>query len=153
MSINWLKNSSKSILSKASLVYLKYTLNLILLNTRMRFKLYFSSVAQSCPTLATPWTTAHLPSCPSPTPGVYSDSCPLSWWYHLTISSSVTPFSSCPQSFPVLGKDELALFNELTIRIRWPKYWSFGISPSNDYSGLISFRVDWLISLLSKGLL
>ena len=55
---------------------------------------------------------ARLP-CPSPTPGVYSNSCPLSWWchptislsqrYHLTISSSVIPFSSCPQSSPVSG--------------------------------------------------
>ena len=90
--------------------------------------------------------------CPSLSPGVCSNSRPLSWWCHPTISSSVTPFS-CLQSFPVLRKDELALFNELALRIRWPKYWSFGISPSNEYSGLISFRVDWLISLLSNGLL
>ena len=48
---------------------------------------------------ATPWTTAHRPPCPSPTPGVYSNSCPLSQWYHPTISSSVIPFSSCLQSF------------------------------------------------------
>ena len=40
------------------------------------------------------------PPCPSPTPRVYPNSCPLSWWYHPTISSSVIPFSSCPQSFP-----------------------------------------------------
>ena len=40
------------------------------------------------------------PPCPSPTPGVYSNSCPLSWWCHPTISSSVIPFSSCLQSFP-----------------------------------------------------
>ena len=40
------------------------------------------------------------PPCPSPTPGIYSNSCPLSWWCHPTISSSVVPFSSCPQSFP-----------------------------------------------------
>ena len=43
------------------------------------------------------------PPCPSPTPGVYSNSCPLSWWCHPTISSSVIPFSSCLQSFPVSG--------------------------------------------------
>ena len=42
------------------------------------------------------------PPCPSPTPGVFSNSCPLSQWYHPTISSSVIPFSSCPQSFPAL---------------------------------------------------
>ena len=40
------------------------------------------------------------PPCPSPTPRVYSNSCPLSWWCHPAISSSVIPFSSCPQSFP-----------------------------------------------------
>ena len=43
------------------------------------------------------------PPCPSPTPGVYSNSWPLSWWCHPTISSSVFPFSSCPQSFPASG--------------------------------------------------
>ena len=43
------------------------------------------------------------PPCPSPTPGIYSDSCPLSRWYHWTISSSVVPFSSCPQSLPAPG--------------------------------------------------
>ena len=45
---------------------------------------------------------ARLP-CPSPTPGAYSNSCPLSWWYHPTISSSVVPCSSCLQSFPASG--------------------------------------------------
>ena len=43
------------------------------------------------------------PPCPSPTPGVHPKPCPLSWWCHPTISSSVTPFSSCPQSFPASG--------------------------------------------------
>ena len=44
--------------------------------------------------------------------------------------------------------------NESVLHIRWPKYWSFSlsISPSNEYSGLISFRIDWLVSLQSKGL-
>ena len=43
------------------------------------------------------------PPCPSPTPGVYSNSCPSSWWYHPATSSSVIPFSSCPQSLPASG--------------------------------------------------
>ena len=47
------------------------------------------------------------PPCPSPTPGVYSNSCPLSWWCHLTISSSV-PFSSCPQSLPASGSFQMS---------------------------------------------
>ena len=49
---------------------------------------------------ATPWTAARQDSCPSPTPGLHPNPCPLSWWCHPTISSSVVPFSSCPQSFP-----------------------------------------------------
>ena len=80
------------------------------------------------------------PPCPSPTPGVYSNSCPLSWWCHPTISSYVIPFSSRLQSFPSIR----VFTNESVLHIRWPKYWSFSfsISPSNEYSGLISFRMD-----------
>ena len=48
------------------------------------------------------------PPCPSPTPRVYSNSCPLSWWCHQTISSSVVPFSSCPQSFPASGSFQMS---------------------------------------------
>ena len=60
----------------------------------------FSSVAQSCPTLW-PHELQHTsPPCPSPTPGVHSDSRPSNRWCHPAISSSVVPFSSCPQSLP-----------------------------------------------------
>ena len=63
----------------------------------------FSSVAQSCPTLR-PYGLQHIrPLCPSPIPGAYSNSCPLSQWCHPTISSSVVPFSSHFQSFPPSG--------------------------------------------------
>ena len=48
------------------------------------------------------------PPCPSPTPGVHPNSCPLSWWCHPTISSSVVPFSSCPQSFPASGSLQMS---------------------------------------------
>ena len=48
------------------------------------------------------------PPCPSPTPGVYPNSCPLSQWCHPTISSSVVPFSSCPQSFPTSGSFQIS---------------------------------------------
>ena len=90
------------------------------------------------------------PPCPSPTPGVYPNSCPLSWWCHPTISSSVVPFSSCSQSFPASGS-----FQIVSLCIRWPKYWSFSfnISPSNEYSGLISLRMDWLDLLEVQGTL
>ena len=55
-------------------------------------------------------------------------------------SPPVIPFSSCPQSFPAW-----VFSSELALHIRWPKYWSFSfsISPSSEYSGLISFRIDW----------
>ena len=88
--------------------------------------------------------------CPSPTPAIYPNSCPLSWWYHPTISSSVIPFSSCPQSFPASD-----FSNESALLIRWPKYWSFSfsISPSNEHPGLISFRMDWLDLLAVQGTL
>ena len=63
----------------------------------------FSSVTQSCPTLQ-PHELQHTrPACPSPSPGVHSNSRPSSWWCHPTITSSVVPFSSCPQSLPAPG--------------------------------------------------
>ena len=78
------------------------------------------------------------PPCPSPTPGACSNSCPLSRWCHPTNSSSVVPFSSCLPIFPSIR----VFSNESVLPIRWPKYWSFSfnISPSSEYSGLISFR-------------
>ena len=91
------------------------------------------------------------PPCPSPTPGVYPNSCPLSRWCRLTISSSVGPLLLLPSIF-----SNIRVFsNESALRIRWPKYWSFGfnISPSNEYSGLISFRMDLLDLLAVQGTL
>ena len=89
----------------------------------------------------TPWTAACQPSLSITNSRSCSNSCPLSWWCHPTISSSVVPFSSHLQSFPALG----VFLNESVLHIRWPKYWSFSfkISPSNEYSGLISFRTGW----------
>ena len=80
-------------------------------------------------------------SYPSQSPGACSNSCSLSRWCHPTILSFVIPFSSCLQSLPASG----SFFNESALHIRWPKYWSFSfsISPSSEYSGLISFRIDW----------
>ena len=93
---------------------------------------------------------ARLP-CPSPTAGACSNSCPSNRWCHRTISSSLVPFSSCLQSFPVSG----SFLNESVLHIRWPKYWSFSFSirPSNEYSGLISFRIDWFDLLAFQGTL
>ena len=81
------------------------------------------------------------PPCPSQTPGVHPDSRPSSQWCHPAISSSVVPFSSCPQSLPAAES-----FPMSQLRMRWPKYWSFSFSiiPSKEIPGLISFRMDWL---------
>ena len=89
--------------------------------------------------------------CTLPTAGAYSDSCLLSWWCHPTISSSVIPLllppSICP-SIRVFSDDSF-------LCIRWPNYWSFSfsISPSSEYSGLISFRTDWLDFRVVQGTL
>ena len=91
------------------------------------------------------------PPYPSPTPGVYPNSCPLSRWCHPATSSSVVPFSSCPQIFPSIR----VFSNESALHIRWPKYWgfSFNISPLNEHPGLISFRMAWLDLLAVQGTL
>ena len=97
---------------------------------------------------ATPWVAARDSiTCPPPSPGVHPNSRPLSPWCHPAISSSVVPFSSCTQSLPAS-----VFSNESTLRMRWPKYWSFifSIIPSKEIPGLISFRMDWLDQ--SKGL-
>ena len=91
------------------------------------------------------------PPCPSPAPGVYSNSCPSSRWCHPAISFSVVPFSSCPPIPPSIR----VFSNESALRIRWPKYWSFSfsISPSNEHPRLISFRMDWVDLLAVQGTL
>ena len=82
------------------------------------------------------------PPCSSPTPGVYSNSCPLSQWCHPTISSSVVPFSSCPQSFPSIRVFSSKVSPTHQVAKVLENYWSFSfsISPFNENLGLISFR-------------
>ena len=93
---------------------------------------------------------AWLP-CLSPSPGVCSDSCPLSQWCYLTILSSATSFSFCLQSFPASGSSQMSwLFASGGQSIR---SFSFSISPSNEYSELISFRIDWFDLLAVQGTL
>ena len=90
------------------------------------------------------------PPCPLPTPGVYSNTCPLSWWCHPTISSSVIPFSSCPQSFPASGSFQMSQLFALGGQSIGS--FSFSICPSNEYSGLISFRM-YLLDLYTLSLI
>ena len=116
----------------------------------MGFKGCCLSVAKSCPDYFRPHELQHtkLPY-PLLSPKVCSNSCPLSQWCHPTISSSVTPFFSFPQSFSASES-----FQWVGSSNRWLKYWSFSfcISPSNEYSGWFPLGLTLLISLLSKGL-
>ena len=87
------------------------------------------------------------PPCPSPIPGVHSDSWPSSQWCHPAISSSAIPFSSCPQSLPASES-----FPMSQLFASGGKCWSisFSIIPSKEIPGLISFRMDWLDLLAVK---
>ena len=91
------------------------------------------------------------PPCPSQTPAVYLNLFPSSRWCHPAISSSVVPYSSCPQIPPSIR----VFSNESTLCMRWPKYWSFSfsISLSNEDPGLIPLRMDWLDLLAVQGTL
>ena len=113
----------------------------------------FSSVQFSCSVVSDslwphePWHAK--PPCPSPTPGVHPNPCPLSWWCHLTISSSVVPFFSCPQSFPASGSFPMSQLFALGGQ-------SIGVSASTSVlpksiQGWLPLGLTGLI-LLSKGL-
>ena len=88
--------------------------------------------------------------CPSPTPGVYSNSCPLSQWCHPTISSSVVAFFSLLQSFPASGSFPMSRFFTSGSQSIGASA-SASVLPMNKYSGLISFRMDWLDLLVAQG--
>ena len=109
-----------------------------------------SSVQFSCSVMSDslwPHELQHVrPPCPSPTPGVHSNSHPSSRWCHPAISSSVIPFSSCPQSLPASGSFPMSQL------FAWGGQ-SIGISPSKEHPGLISFRMDWLDLLAVQGTL
>ena len=87
--------------------------------------------------------------CPSPSPRVCPSACPLNWWCHPTIHPLLL---SSPFAFNICQHQ--GLFQKLVVCIRWPEYWSFNfsISPSNEYSGLISIRIDWFDLALQRTL-
>ena len=88
------------------------------------------------------------PPCPSPTPRVHPNPCPLSRWCHPTISSSIIPFSSYTQSFPASG----SFWISQLFASGGQSIWSFSFnSPFNEHPGLISFRMDWLDLLAVQG--
>ena len=108
------------------------------------------SFTKSCPNSLWPCGLQHTrPFCPPLSLGVCSDSCPLSQLCYLTISYSATRVSFCFQSFPASGSfpvSQLFASGDLSIRAS-----AFSISPSNEYSGLISFRIDWFDLLTVQG--
>ena len=106
------------------------------------------SVTQSCPTLCHLGLQHARPPCSLPSLEVCPSSCPLHRLWHPAISSSDALFYFCLQSFPASGT-----FPMSQLCIRWPKYWSFSYSirPSNEYSGLVSLRIDWFALLAVQG--
>ena len=123
---------------------MKTVFRLMLLDISLQFSsVQFSSVAQSRLTLQ-PHGLQHARSpCPSLTPRVYSNSS-----NHLIFCH---PILIPPSIFPSIR----VFSTESVLRIRWPKYWcfTFSISPSKEYSGLISFRMEWLDLLAGQGTL
>ena len=110
--------------------------------------LRYSSVTQSCPTLCYPMdcSNARFPY-PAPTPRACSNSMSIESVMpsnHLILCRPLLP----PSIFPSIKVFSI----ESVLHIRWPKYWNFSISPSNEYSGLTPLRLTGLISLVSKGL-
>ena len=108
----------------------------------------FSSVAQSCPTLRPHGLQQARPPCPSWTPRACSNSCPLSQWCHPTISSSVISFSFCLNLSQGLFQWVNSLHQVAKVLEFMFQYQSF-----QEYSGLISFRMDWLYLLAVQGTL
>ena len=117
--------------------------------------MYIQSVSQfSCSVVSSSlrprWLQHARPPCPSPTPGIYPNSCPLSWWCHPALSSSVVPFSSCPQSFPAsesFQMSQLFVSGGQTIGVSA----SISVLPMNTQDWSPLGWTGW-ISLQSKGL-
>ena len=135
---------------KGKETYFAFSLNIYMWELEIQFtSVQFSRTVVS--NSSRPHELQHArPHCPSPIPGVHPNPCPLSWWSHPTISSSVDPFS-CPQSFPASGSFQMSLFCASGGQ-------STGVSalasvfPMNT-QGLISFRMDWLDLLVVQGTL
>ena len=111
----------------------------------------FSSVAQSCLTLATPWSAAHQASL-----SITNSQSLLKLMFIESVMPSNHLILYCPLFLlPPIPPSIRVFSNESVLCIRWPKYWSFSfsISPSNEYSWLISFRMDWLDLLAVQGTL
>ena len=137
-----------------SILFVHFSLKILEMDNKILVQPSVPSVQFSCSVVSDslrPHESHHTrPPCPSPTPGVHPNSCPLCWWCHPTISSSVVPFSSCPQSFPASGsfqKSQLFASGGQSIGVSA----STSVLPMNtqDWSPL-----EWTgwISMQSKGL-
>ena len=91
------------------------------------------------------------PPCPSLSPGVHSNSCPLNRWCHPTISSSAIPFSSCPQSLP--APESFPISQLFAWGGQRTGVSALSIIPSKEIPGLISFKMDWLDLFAVQGTL
>ena len=135
--------------SLSSFVYSCSVYSFHLLNIFCFSQVQFSSVAQSCPTLCNPMNYSM--------PGFQSFTISWSLLKLMSIESVMPsnhlilcrPLFFLPSIFPSIR----VFSNEWVLRIRWPKYWSFSIHPSNEYSGLISFTIDWFDLLSVQGTL
>ena len=111
----------------------------------------FSSVTQSCPTLCVPM------NCSTPGLPVHHQLPEFTQTHVHWVGDTIQPSHplSSPLLLPSIFPSIRVFSNESALHIRWPKYWSFSfsISPSNEYSGLISFRTDWLYLLAVQGTL
>ena len=151
---SWLLQYFKVISVFISLPSPKFFLFCVFLLTILHIYLQISSVQFSCSAVSEslwPHESQHArPPCPSPTPEAYSNSCPLSQWCHPTISSSVVPFSSCPQSFPASGSFLMSQLFEAGGQ-------SIGVSASTSVLTMNtqdwSSRMDWLDLLAVQGTL
>ena len=108
-------------------------------------KEYFSSVAQSCPTLCDPM------DCSTPGLPVHHQFLEFTQTHVHWASDAVQPSNPTILLLPSVFPSIRVFSNESVLHIRWPKYWSFSFSNSNEYSGLIFFRIDWLDLLAAKG--
>ena len=133
----------------------KLTHELTLKSQKASFKLWLFTRNSLLLLLLSSWQPYGLHHAKRPwlslSPGVWSNSCPLSWWCYPTISSSAAPLLLLPSIFPSVR----VFSNESALHIRWLKYWSFSFSssPSSDYSGLLFFRIDWFDLLAVQGTL
>ena len=120
-------------------------------NKSFYVSMHFSSVTQSCPTLCDPMNRSR-PGLP-----VHHQLPEFTLTHAHRVSDGIQPSHplSSPSHLPPVPPSIRVFFNESTLRMRWPKYWSFSfsISSSNEHPGLISFRMDWLDLLAVQGIL